>query len=81
MARPKLYASSAQKQAAYRARTTLVDRHSLDLLHQHLHELQRAVQEAARCGDPLARRCAATCPNTILEKLTAAFRERTEKGT
>ena len=85
MARPKLYASPAEKQAAYRARlcasTAIVDRHALDLLHQHLQELQRVVQEAARRGDPLARCCAATCPDTVIEKLTAAFRERPEKGT
>ena len=85
MARPKLYASSAEKQTAYRARlcanSVTVERQSLDLLHQHLKQLQRAVSSAARRGDPLARRCVAASPDTVLEKLTAAFRERSEKDT
>ncbi len=85
MARPKLYACSAEKQAAYRARlcasTAVVDHKALEHLHQRLEDLQQAVSSAARRGDPLARRCVAASVETVLEKLTAAFRERPEKDT
>lgn len=77
MARPQQYQSAAAKQAAYRLRqtatTVAVDRAALDRLHQRLDALQRAVAEAARRGDPLARRCRAASIDTVLDKLIAAF--------
>jgi len=79
MARPRKYASTAQKQAAYRARldasTTVVDRAALDCLHRRLDQLQSAVSAAARSGDPFARRCCASSVDTMLEKLVTAFME------
>ncbi len=80
MARPKLYSSSAQKQAAYRARLSAnsltVDRAALEQLHQRLEQLQQAVCAAAGRGDALAARCVAASADTVLEKLIAAFAER-----
>ena len=80
MARPRQYASAAQKQAAYRARleasTALVDRRALEHLHERLERLQTAIGSAARAGDPLARRCRAASIETMLDKLAAAFQEQ-----
>lgn len=85
MARPKLYNSPAQKQAAYRARRqesmAVVDRQALECLHRRLEALQQAVSAAARRGDPLAQCCCAGSVDTMLEKVTAAFQKRAEKGT
>ena len=79
MARSKVYASAAEKQAAYRARldatTALVDRAALDRLHQRLEQLQAAIGSAARSGDPFARRCRAISIDTMLDKLVAAFQQ------
>ena len=80
MARPKVYASAAEKQAAYRARvdttTALVDRRALDRLHQRLNQLQAAIDSAARAGDPFARRCRAISVETTLDKLVTAFEQQ-----
>jgi hypothetical protein len=77
MARPQQHQSAAAKQAAYRARqtatTVLVDRDAWDRLHQRLETLQTEMAEAARRGDPLARRCRAASIDTMLDKLIAAF--------
>ena len=85
MARPRQYQSAAAKQAAYRLRqranTVTVDRAALDRLHQRLDILQSAVAEAARHGDPLARRCRAASIDTLLDKLTAAFQTAGKSGT
>jgi len=79
LARPKQYASAAQKQAAYRARleasTVLVDRSALERLHERLNRLQAAIGSAAGAGDPFARRCHAASIETMLDKLAAAFQE------
>ena len=79
MARPKQYASAAEKQAAYRARvgatTAIVDRSALDRLHQRLDQLQAAIGSAARAGDPFARRCHAVSVETMLDKLVTAFQQ------
>jgi hypothetical protein len=79
MARSKVYASAAEKQAAYRARldatTAMVDRAALDRLHQRLEQLQAAIGSAARSGDPFARRCRTVSVETMLDKLIAAFQE------
>jgi hypothetical protein len=77
MARPKQYQSVSAKQAAYRLRqratTVAVDRAAWDRLHQRLEALQSAVAEAARRGDPLARRCRAASIDTMLDKLISTF--------
>ena len=79
MARPRRYASAAEKQAAYRARlqagTATVDREALERLYQRLDRLQGAIAAAARAGDPLARRCRAGSVDTTLDMLIAAFEE------
>ena len=85
MARPQQYQSAAAKQAAYRLRqtasTVVVDRAALDRLHKRLDTLQSALAEAARRGDPLARRCRAASIDTMLDKLTAAFQAAESTGT
>ena len=85
MPRPQQYQSAAAKQAAYRLRhtatTVAVDRAALDKLHQRLDTLQTALTEAARRGDPLARRCRAASIDTMLDKLIAAFQAAKSTGT
>lgn len=79
MARPKQYASSADKQAAYRSRVdatrVVVDRVALDNLHERLERLQGAIGCAARNGVPFATRCYAASIETMLDKLVVAFTE------
>ncbi len=79
MARPKQYASSADKQAAYRSRVdatrVVVDRVALDSLHERLERLQVAIGFAARNGVPFATRCRAGSIDSMLDKLIVAFLE------
>ncbi len=79
MGRPRLYDSDAARQRACRDRRAVtrreVDRKALEGLHQRLEDRQTAVAEAAHWGDPLALRCRAASVETVLEKLTAAFKE------
>lgn len=85
MPRPQQYQSAAAKQAAYRLRqratTVAVDRAALDRLHQRLDTLQSVLAEAARRGDPLARRCRAASIDTMLDKLIVAFQTAGSAGT
>ena len=77
MARPRQYASNAERQRSYRQRqdTTLarVDRAALERLHERLDQLQTAVAVAAQSGDEVARACRAGSVETMLEKLTRYF--------
>ncbi|HET6384344.1 MAG TPA: hypothetical protein VFJ58_13205 [Armatimonadota bacterium] len=77
MGRPRLYTSAALRQAAYRRRrdeqTVLVDRRSLDLLHQNLDRLRQAVLDAADRGDPAARKCVGGSVQTVVHKLITLF--------
>ncbi len=77
MARPQQYQSAAARQAAYRLRqaatTVVVERDALDKLHERLNTLQSALADAARQGDPLARRCRAASIDTMLDNLIATF--------
>lgn len=78
--RPRLYSSDAEKQSAYRSRlaleTVVVDRRALDNLHRSLERLQRAVWDAAECGDPLAKSCVGNSTLTVVHKLTTAFEKQ-----
>lgn len=80
MSRPRLYNSSAEKQAAYRRRlseeTLLVDRRAIERLEQRLERLRDAVLCAADREDPLARKCVGGSTDTVVEKLTALFASR-----
>lgn len=77
MGRRRQYESAAERQRACRQRqeaaTVRVDRRALDRLHGRLEELQEALGEAARRGDPIARRCYAASVETMLEKLIGHF--------
>ena len=79
MGRPRKYATHAERQAAYRARSTaertwiVVNRYSLELLEARLERLHSAVQGAADRGDPLARLLAAGSADTCVDKITAWF--------
>lgn len=79
MGRLKKYTSDADKQAAYRSRLestrAIVDRASLDSLHERLERLQVAINSAAKRGDSMALRCRAGSIDTLLDNLTAVFSE------
>jgi len=80
MGRPRLYASGAERQRAFRQRleaeTARVDRGALDRLHARLNRLQEAVRAAAQAGDEVAAACEAAGVDTMLEKLTHYFQPR-----
>jgi hypothetical protein len=77
MARPRQYASNAERQRAFRERQEAtiarVDRGALDRLHARLDQLQAALWAAARAGDATARGCQAAGIETMLERLTDHF--------
>jgi len=79
MGRPKLYLTDADRQAAYRSRLgsskAVVDRASLDALHQRLEALRDAVHSAAKRGDSLALSCRAGSVDTMLDRLIEHFTE------
>jgi hypothetical protein len=80
MGRPRLYASGAERQRAFRQRleaeTARVDRGALDRLHARLNRLQEAVRAAAKAGDEVASACEAAGVDTMLERLTHYFETR-----
>ena len=80
MGRPKQYQSSAEKQAAYRARldkdTVIVDRRVLDAHHRDLEELREAVYQAQCRGDEFARQCSAKSVQSMIHNMTDTFNER-----
>jgi hypothetical protein len=84
MARPRQYASDAERQRAFRERqeATLarVNRGALDRLHARLDQLQEALRGAAAAGDETARACHAAGIDTMLERLTDHFRRRGSPG-
>jgi hypothetical protein len=77
MARPREYATDAERQRAFRRRqaqeTVRVDRALLDQLHCQLIRLQLAVVAAAAAGDATARACRSGSVETVLERLTQHF--------
>ena len=80
MARPRQYASNAERQRAFRERQeqtiARVDRGALDRLHARLDQLQEVLRAAAAAGDETARACHAAGIDTMLERLTDHFRRR-----
>lgn len=84
MARPRQYASDAERQRAFRERQELslarVDRGALDRLHARLDQLHEALRTAAAAGDETARACHAAGIDTMLERLTDHFRRRGNPG-
>jgi hypothetical protein len=82
MARPRQYASDAERQRAFRRRqareTVRVDRPALERLHALLHRLQMAIYAAATAGDATARACSAAHWETLLEQLAHHFEQRAE---
>jgi hypothetical protein len=80
MARPRQYASEAERAAAYRRRlaeqTVRVDRAALARLHARLEQLQRAIAAAAQAGDPTALAVRAAAHETLLERLAGHFEAR-----
>ena len=80
MGRSKEYQSSAEKQAAYRARlakdTVVIDRRVLDAFNRDLEELREAVYQAECRGDEFARRCRAKSVQSMIHKMIDMFNER-----
>jgi len=81
MGRLKQYATSAERQTAYRQRlrveTVVIDRARLDRLRAQLDGLQQAIAQAQRAGDSCARQVGHASVESTLEALTAWFRART----
>src|SRR5438876_4257854 len=77
MGRPRLYATNAERQRAFRRRlrqsTACVDRDVLERHHARLDRLQRAVFAAVDAGDAAARAVTAASVETLLERLAAYF--------
>lgn len=77
MGRKRQYATDAERQAAHRARvkveTVTVDRGAHDAHQARLERLQSAIDQAARRGDPVAKKCRAASVDTMLERLAGYF--------
>ena len=84
MARPRQYASNAERQRAFRQRQETeiarVDRGALDRLHARLDQLQASLWAAADAGDETARACHAAGLDTMLERLTDHFTRCAERS-
>jgi hypothetical protein len=84
MARPRQYASDAERQRAFRqrqqAQIARVDRGALDRLHARLDQLQTALRAAAAAGDTTARTCQAAGIDTMLERLAHHFNECADRS-
>ena len=80
MGRPKQYATSAERQAAYRQRlhtqTVVVDRHRLERLLAQVEHLQAAIALAKHAGDLCAGHVCHASVESTLEALTAWFTTR-----
>lgn len=70
MPRPRQYATEAARQAAHRTRTQA----NADQLHCCLYQLEEAMWDAGDRGDPLALACRASSLETMLARLTDAFK-------
>jgi hypothetical protein len=70
MPRPRQYATEAARQAAHRTRTQA----NADQLHSCLYRLEEAMWDASERGDPLALACRASSLETMLARLTDAFK-------
>ncbi len=70
MPRPRQYATEAARQAAHRMRTQT----NVDQLHSCLYQLEEALWDAGDRGDPLALACRASSLETMLARLTDAFK-------
>ena len=83
MGRPKLYATRAEQQAAYRQRLEAemvhVRRRAYDQLQAKLEHLHDAIYHAARAGNPAAQQVSAARLDTTLDKLAAWFNQRTKE--
>lgn len=69
MARPRQYATDAQRQAAFRQRSLVVERAGLEELRALLERLQVAARSAAQGGDVLASSLCGGTPETLLRRL------------
>jgi hypothetical protein len=69
MARPRKYQTDAERQAAFRQRSLIVDRAGLEELRLLLERFQTAGRAAAREGDDLARSLGGGTPETMLRRL------------
>ena len=69
MARPRKYQTDAQRQAAFRQRSWIVERAALEELRLLLERFQTAGRAAAREGDDLARSLGEGTPETMLRRL------------
>jgi hypothetical protein len=82
MARPRQYASAAERQRAYRERLdeemVRVNRRSLEGLEARLEQLHQAVRAASRAGDPVAQTCIAVSIDGMLDKMTRYFEGKTK---
>ncbi len=80
MGRIKKYEDTAARAKAHRERRRAkwveVRRDSHNALTGRLEALQRAVNDAAKAGDPLAKECSAGSIETMFEWLIAAFQSR-----
>ena len=70
MPRPRQYATEADRQAAHRTRTQA----NADQLRERLYRLEEAMWDAGDRGDPLALACRASSLETMLARLTNAFK-------
>jgi len=69
MSRPRKYATDAQRQAAFRQRSAVVDRAGLEELRALLERCQTSSRAAARGGDDLARSISGGTAETMLRRL------------
>jgi hypothetical protein len=69
MSRPRKYETDAQRQAAFRQRSAVVDRVGLEELRTLLERFQTARYAAARSGDPLAHSLGGGTVETTLRRL------------
>ena len=76
MPRPRQYATDAARQAAHRARTQT----EAGQLRYALYQLETAIQDAGRRGDPLALACRCSSVEGMLARLTEAFQSLPNSG-
>jgi hypothetical protein len=69
MARPRTYQTDAQRQAAFRQRSAIVERAGLEELRALLERFHTATRAAARSGDSLARSISDGTVETTLRRL------------
>ena len=69
MARPRTYQTDAQRQAAFRQRSAIVERAGLEELRALLERFHTATRAAARSGDNLARSISDGTVETTLRRL------------